>query len=233
MTEKKDKTKSDADKARAQKHRQAEKKKGEKQGKTVHRLATGVVEKAEQPPRMKLFYNDKVVPAVIKDCGKSNRFEVPRLTKIVVNMGISEAKDNVQALEVAREDLAAITGQRPEVRRATKSISNFKLREGMPIGVRVTLRGDRMYEFLDRLVMTAVPRIRDFRGLPAKGFDGRGNYNLGLREHHVFSEVNLEKSPKALGMNITFVTTAGSDDDGRDLLGRLGFPFRGEGQKKA
>ncbi|MFH2203635.1 MAG: 50S ribosomal protein L5 [Elusimicrobiota bacterium] len=184
------------------------------------------------PPRLRTFYFKQVVPAVLQETDNKNKLAVPRLTKIVVNMGVSEAKDNVQALDIAREDLAAITGQRPEVRRATKSISNFKLREGMPIGVRVTLRGDRMYEFLDRLVTTAVPRIRDFRGLPPKGFDGRGNYNLGLREHHIFSEVDLERSPKALGMNITFVTTAGTDEDGLDLLGRMGLPFKGDGQKK-
>ncbi|MFH1723421.1 MAG: 50S ribosomal protein L5 [Elusimicrobiota bacterium] len=179
-----------------------------------------------EAPRLKRRYFEQVGPEIMKDAGLGNLFEVPRLMKIVVNMGVSEAKENIQALDSARDDLGQIVGQLPQVRRAKKSISNFKLREGMPIGLRVTLRGDRMYEFLDRLVSTAVPRIRDFRGLEPKGFDGMGNYNLGLREHHIFSEIDLEKSPKARGMNITFVTTAVTDKDALEFLGRMGMPFK-------
>jgi len=224
MADKKDKEKPAVEKDRGEKHKKANMAKGGKS--SVSRLQTGTIEKLKEFPRLKTFYLKEIVPAIIKEGRKSNVSEVPRLKKIVVNMGVSEAKDNIQALDNAREDLSAITGQRAETRRAKKSISNFKLREGMPIGVRVTLRGDRMYEFFDRLVMTAVPRLRDFRGLPVKGFDGNGNYNLGLHEHHIFAEVDLERSPKALGMNITFVTTASNDDDGRDLLGRFGMPFK-------
>lgn len=191
---------------------------------------TGVIEKIEEPPRLKRFFREHVVPSMLKDLGKGNTNEVPRLEKIVVNIGVTDAKENIQALDSAREELGQIVGQLPQVRRAKKSISNFKLREGMPIGLRVTLRGDRMYEFLDRLLSMAVPRVRDFRGLEPKGFDGRGNFNLGLKEHHIFPEINLEKSMRARGMNITFVTTAESDDEGLELLGRLGMPFK---KKKA
>jgi large subunit ribosomal protein L5 len=185
-----------------------------------------VIEKSAGVPRLKKQYLEAVVPGLMEGLGLENPLEVPRLTKIVVNMGVSEAKENIQALDSAREELAQIAGQLPQVRRAKKSISNFKLREGMPIGLRVTLRGDRMYEFMDRLISTAVPRIRDFRGLEPNGFDGRGNYNLGLKEQHIFPEINLEKSQKARGMNITFVTTAGNDERGRGLLERLGMPFK-------
>lgn len=203
----------------------------EQKGPARPKMATGLIEKASEPPRLKRHYVENVVPSIMKDLGRENIHQVPKLVKIVVNIGVSDAKENVQNLDAAREDLAAITGQLPQIRRAKKSISNFKLREGMPIGVRVTLRGDRMYEFMDRLVTLAVPRIRDFRGLDPRGFDGRGNYNLGLREHHIFAEVNLERSPKARGMNITFVTSAGNDQDGLELLGRMGVPFRKPGQK--
>jgi large subunit ribosomal protein L5 len=168
---------------------------------------------------------------MIREKGYENRYQVPRLGKIVINMGVSEAKENVQALDAARDELALIAGQAPQVRRAKKSISNFKLREGMPIGLRVTLRGDRMYEFLDRLITAAVPRIRDFRGLEPRGFDGNGNYNLGLREQLIFSEVNLDKVTRPRGMNVTFVTTAGNDEEGLDLLNRLGMPFKKPGKK--
>lgn len=177
-------------------------------------------------PRMKTHCKDSVVPELMKAHEFSNPFQCPRMVKVVVNVGVSEAKDNIQALDVAREELTAITGQLPEVRRAKKSISNFKLRQGMPIGLRVTLRNDRMWEFLDRLISVAVPRIRDFHGLDASGFDGRGNYNLGLKEQLIFPEIDLEKTNKMRGMNITFVTTAGTDDLGREFLSLLGFPFR-------
>lgn len=209
---------------------------GAKPTSAVKPLTTdGIVEKPAQAPRFKTLYSKEVVPAMMQELGRSNKHEIPRITKIVINIGVSEAKDNIQALDSAREELAQIAGQLPQVRRAKKSISNFKLRQGMPIGVRVTLRGDRMWEFMDRLVTTAVPRIRDFRGIEPRGFDGRGNFNLGLKEHLVFPEVNLEKSQKARGMNITFVTTAASDEEGMALLARLGMPFRKQEQaaKKA
>ena len=180
-------------------------------------------------PRLKKYYAEKVVPVMIGDEG--NPFAVPRVKKIVVNIGVSEAKDNVQVLDTAREELAMITGQLPQIRRAKQSISNFKLREGMPIGVRVTLRGDRMYEFLDRLISTAIPRIRDFRGLEPRGFDGTGNYNLGLKEQLIFPEINVEKSPKQRGMNITIVTSAGNDGASMELLRNMGMPFKKEAEK--
>ena len=179
-----------------------------------------------ETPRLKKFYVEKVVPALMADHQFKNPFEVPRLVKCVVNIGVSEARDNIQMLDAAREELAMVTGQWPQVRRATKSISNFKLRQGMPIGVRVTLRGDRMWEFVDRLISTAIPRIRDFRGLEPRGFDGNGNYNLGLREQLIFPEVNVEKSPQQRGMNITIVTTADNDNLAFELLEALGMPYK-------
>ncbi|MBI5243275.1 MAG: 50S ribosomal protein L5 [Elusimicrobia bacterium] len=185
-----------------------------------------VIEKPAEAPRLKRRFFDEIVPAMMDERGYENVFEVPRLKKIVINMGVSEAKENIQALDAARDDLIVIAGQMPQVRRAKKSISNFKLREGMPIGLRVTLRGDRMYEFIDRLIAMAVPRIRDFRGLEPRGFDGRGNYNLGLREQLIFPEINLEKVGKTRGMNVTFVTSAKSDEEGFDLLDKLGMPFK-------
>ncbi len=177
-------------------------------------------------PRLKKYYRESVTPAIMAGRGFKNPLQVPRLEKIVLNIGVSEARENIQMLDAAREELAMITGQWPQLRRAKKSISNFKLRQGMPIGLRVTLRGDRMYEFLDRLVSTAIPRIRDFRGLEPRGFDGQGNYNLGLREQMIFSEVNVEKVSKQRGMNISMVTTAGGDDLALELLRALGLPFR-------
>ena len=149
----------------------------------------------------------------------------PKLEKIVINVGVKEAREDIKALEIAKDDLTAIAGQASQVRRAKKSISNFKLREGMPIGVRVTLRGARMYEFMERFINIACPRIRDFQGF-AESFDGRGNLNLGIKEHYIFPEIDVEKSPKAHGMNITFVTTAKNDDDGRLLMKYMGMPFK-------
>ena len=181
--------------------------------------------------RLSEVYARKVRPELMKDLKLASPMAVPKLTKIVVNIGVSEAKDNIQLLEQAKEDLSLIAGQAPQIRRAKKSISNFKLREGMPIGVRVTLRGMRMYEFFDRFVSIAMPRIRDFQGMDPKFFDGRGNLNVGLKEHHVFAEVNMEKSPKARGMNITFVTTAGDNEKGRALLEHLGMPFKKPAKK--
>ncbi|MFI5347474.1 MAG: 50S ribosomal protein L5 [Elusimicrobiota bacterium] len=177
-------------------------------------------------PRMKALYKEEVVPSLMEKHGLKNLHQVPRLKKIVVNIGVSEARDNVQTLDNAREELALITGQLPQVRKATKSISNFKLREGMPIGVRVTLRGDRMWEFLDRLITVAIPRIRDFRGLEPRGFDGSGNFNLGLKEQLIFPEINSERVPTQRGMNISFVIDGGKDALSLDLLTEFGMPFK-------
>lgn len=183
-------------------------------------------------PRLKKHFAEKVVPEFQERMGLTNPLQVPRLTKVVVNMGVSEAKENVQLLDQAREELAVITGQWPQLRRAHKSISNFKLRQGMPIGLRVTMRGDRMYEFMDRLISVAIPRIRDFRGLELKGFDGRGNFNLGLREQMIFPEVDVERATRPRGMNISIVTTAENDEIGLSLLRSLGLPFKKEAPAK-
>jgi len=182
-------------------------------------------------PRLKDHYQNAVIPGMIERFSLKNPFEVPRITKLIINMGVNDAKEDIKALDVATVELSAICGQKPQVRRAKKSISNFKLREGMPIGLKVTLRGVRMYEFLDRLISTAIPRIRDFRGLSPRAFDGRGNYNMGLDEQHIFPEVNLEKSPKVRGLNITFVTNAGSDERARELLTLFGVPFKTKEQE--
>ena len=176
-------------------------------------------------PRLQALYKEKVIPALLKDMNVKSPMAVPRLTKIVINIGVKEAREDIKALEVAKEDLTAIAGQAAQVRRAKKSISNFKLREGMPIGVRVTLRGARMYEFMERFISIACPRIRDFQGFNAS-FDGKGNLNLGIKEHYIFPEIDVEKSPKAHGMNITFVTTAQNDQSGRMLMDYMGLPFR-------
>jgi large subunit ribosomal protein L5 len=158
--------------------------------------------------------------------GYKNPMACPRFVKIVVNMGVSDAKENVKAIDVAAEELGAITGQKPVICRAKKSISNFKIRQGMPIGTKVTLRGERMYEFYDRLVSVSIPRIRDFQGLEPKAFDGNGNYNLGLVEQHIFLEIDLEKSDRARGLNVTIQTSAKKDEEARELLELLGFPFK-------
>lgn len=176
--------------------------------------------------RMSERYWGQVVPEMKKRHGWANAYQVPRLSKIVVNMGVNDAKDDIKAMDVASSELSAITGQKPQVRRAKKSISNFKLRAGMPIALRATLRGHRMYEFLDRFINAAVPRIRDFRGLDPRAFDGRGNYNLGLNEQHIFPEVELDKSPKLRGLNVTIVTTAGQDGTAREMLTLMGMPFK-------
>ncbi|MBI5209209.1 MAG: 50S ribosomal protein L5 [Elusimicrobia bacterium] len=187
-------------------------------------------EVAHPVPRLKKLYKETVVPDMMARHGLENPMAVPSLSKIVINIGVSDAKDNIQLLDSAREELALIAGQWPQLRRAKKSISNFKLRQGVPIGLRVTLRGDRMYEFLDRLIATAIPRIRDFRGLAPKGFDGRGNFNLGLKEQLIFPEINVEKVAKQRGMNISIVTTAETDEMSFDFLKSLGMPFRKEGK---
>jgi large subunit ribosomal protein L5 len=182
-----------------------------------------------RPPvvaRLKTEYDEKVVPELMKKFQYRNKLQAPRLVKIVVNMGVGDAIANVKLMDAAVQDLALITGQRPSIRRAKKSIANFKLRAGLPIGCAVTLRGARMYEFYDRLVNVAVPRIRDFRGLPSKSFDGRGNYTMGIGEQIIFPEINYDKVEKIRGMDITFVTTARSDEEGRELLRLMRFPFR-------
>jgi large subunit ribosomal protein L5 len=177
------------------------------------------------PPRRLQSYREKIVPALTKEFGYPNPMMVPRLMKIVVNMGVGKAVENKNRMEAATKDLTAITGQRPLVRKSRVAVSGFKLREGYAIGVAVTLRGARMWEFLDRLVSLAVPRIRDFRGLPTK-LDGRGNYTMGLSEQSVFPEIQLDKVEFVQGMDITFVTTAPTDKEGLALLTHLGLPFR-------
>jgi large subunit ribosomal protein L5 len=177
-------------------------------------------------PRLRAGYRDEVVGQMMERYGYKNRMAVPRLHKIVVNMGVGEANQNIKLLDAAAEQLAAITGQKPIIRRARKSIANFKIREGMPIGCTTTLRGNRMYDFFDRLVSITLPRVRDFRGVPTKSFDGRGNYTLGLKDQLVFLEINYTKVDKARGMNITIVTTARTDEEARNLLTLLGLPFR-------
>jgi large subunit ribosomal protein L5 len=176
--------------------------------------------------RLKKHYHSSVMPALQKEFGYSNVMTVPRLEKIVLNASIKEATQNVKLLETAAEELSLITGQKAQIRRARKSIANFKLREGMPIGARVTLRGARMWEFLDRLIHIALPRVRDFRGVNPKAFDGRGNYSLGVTEQIIFPEINYDRVSKVTGMNIAFVTTAENDVEGRALLRHIGVPFR-------
>ncbi|HLL08612.1 MAG TPA: 50S ribosomal protein L5 [Nocardioidaceae bacterium] len=177
-------------------------------------------------PRMQQRYRDQVVPALLEEFGYANVMQVPALTKIVVNMGVGEAARDSKLIEGAVRDLTVITGQRPSVTRARVSIAQFKLREGMPIGAHVTLRGDRMWEFLDRLLALALPRIRDFRGLSPRQFDGRGNYTFGLTEQVMFHEIDQDKIDRSRGMDITVVTTATTDEEGRSLLRSLGFPFK-------
>jgi large subunit ribosomal protein L5 len=177
-------------------------------------------------PRLQEKYRADVVPALQKEFGYTNVMAVPKLTKVVVNMGLGEATQNAKVVDVGADELSKVTGQKAAVRRAKKSIAQFKVREGMPIGAMVTLRGERMYEFLDRLMSIALPRVRDFRGVSAKGFDGRGNYTLGLRDQLIFTEIDYLKVDKARGMNVSVVTTAKTDAEARKLLQLLGMPFR-------
>ncbi len=177
-------------------------------------------------PRLKLRYREEIASALREEFGYANVMQVPSLTKIVVNMGVGEAARDAKLIEGAVRDLTLITGQKPAVARARKSIAQFKLREGMPIGAHVTLRGDRMWEFLDRLLSLALPRIRDFRGLSDRQFDGRGNYTFGLNEQLMFHEIDADRVDRQRGMDITVVTTATNDEEGRSLLRRLGFPYR-------
>ncbi len=177
-------------------------------------------------PRMLELYRQEVIPKLSKEFGYSNVHQVPKLTKIVVNVGLGEATANPKLLEKAAEEMALITGQKPVTRKARKSIANFKLREGQAVGCTVTLRRGRMWEFFDRLVNVALPRVRDFKGLPAKAFDGRGNFSLGIREQIIFPEIEFDKVDRVTGMNVTLCTTARNDAEGRALLAHLGVPFR-------
>jgi large subunit ribosomal protein L5 len=183
-------------------------------------------QRQREEPRLKQRYREELVPRLQKELGYENPMQVPRLEKIVVNVGVGEAAREAKALDGALADLAIITGQKPQVTRAKKSIASFKLRAGMSIGAKVTLRGDRMWEFLDRLLATALPRIRDFRGLNPRAFDGRGNYTIGLTEQLVFPEIDYDQVDQVRGMDITIVTTASSDDEGRALLRALGAPLQ-------
>jgi large subunit ribosomal protein L5 len=176
--------------------------------------------------RLKQRYQQEVAPAIAKEFGIKNPMAIPRLEKIVVNMGMGEAIANAKILDTAADELKSITGQKPVITKAKKSIASFKLRQGMPIGVMVTLRGDRMYEFMDRLVSVALPRVRDFRGVSPKAFDGRGNYTIGVREQLIFPEIDFNKVDKLRGMNISIVTSARTDELARALLKALGMPFR-------
>jgi large subunit ribosomal protein L5 len=176
--------------------------------------------------RLKERYQKEIAPAIAKEFGIRNPMAIPRLEKIVINMGMGEAIANAKILDTAADELRAVTGQKPVITKAKKSIASFKLRQSMPIGVMVTLRGDRMYEFLDRLVSIALPRVRDFRGVSPKAFDGRGNYTIGVREQLIFPEIDFNKVDKLRGMNISIVTTARNDEQARSLLRGLGMPFR-------
>ncbi len=175
--------------------------------------------------RMKDFYKSEVAPALMEKFGYKSVMQIPKLDKIIVNVGCGEAKENSKIIDAVVKDVEAITGQHPTVCRAKKSVANFKLREGVPIGVKVTLRGERMYEFLDRLFNVALPRVRDFRGINPNAFDGRGNYNMGVKEQLIFPEIEFDKIDKVRGMDICFVTTASTDEEGRELLKLMGAPF--------
>jgi large subunit ribosomal protein L5 len=217
--------------------------KGERQGKKGGGQAQAAAEpKAEAKPRepepklparLKVRYEQELRPALMRELKIENPMRAPRLEKIVINMALNEARDNAKILDAAIEELKVVTGQKPVITRARKAISNFKLREGMPIGVMVTLRRERMYEFFDRLVNVALPRVRDFRGISDKAFDGRGNYSLGLREHTIFPELNLDKVERVKGLTITINTTARSDFEGYTLLRAMGMPFRGALEREA
>jgi len=188
--------------------------------------AGGTMAEEKYIPRYKKIFFDEIVPKLKEELGYKNVYQVPRIEKIVVNMGVGEAARNSKILENAARDLEAITGQKPKVCKARKSISNFKVRKGMPIGLKVTLRGNRMWDFFDRLINIAMPRIRDFRGADPDGFDGRGNYNMGIDEQIVFPEIEYDKVDAIRGMNISIVTTSETDEEGYELLKALGFPFK-------
>jgi large subunit ribosomal protein L5 len=175
--------------------------------------------------RLKDYYVSDVAPALMKKFGYKSVMQIPKLDKVVINVGAGEAKDNAKVIDAIMTDLAAITGQKPVVCRAKKSVANFKLREGMPIGVKVTLRAEKMYEFVDKLFNVAFPRVRDFRGISANSFDGKGNYSTGIKEQLIFPEIEYDKIDKVRGMDINFITTANTDEEGRELLSLLGAPF--------
>jgi large subunit ribosomal protein L5 len=204
-------------------------KKGKGKGKDAGPAAGAAVGEAEAPsrvPRLKEHYDKNVLPELMKRFSYGNPMQAPRLKKIVVNMGVGEALANIKLLDSAAAEMAQITGQRPAIRKAKKSIANFKLRAGQPVGCMVTLRGARMYEFYDRLVNVALPRIRDFRGVPTRSFDGQGNYTLGVTEQIIFPEINYDRVEKIRGMDITFVTSARNDEEGQELLRLMNMPFR-------
>jgi large subunit ribosomal protein L5 len=191
---------------------------------------TTEAQQAAPPPRLRERYESELAPALTSKFGYTSPMQVPRLVKVTLNMGIGDAKQSTPILEAATEQLATIAGQRPSVRRARKSVANFKLREGMPVGVAVTLRGARMWEFIDRLVSIAIPRIRDFRGLNPRAFDGRGNYSLGIREQLIFPEIDYDSIDEVRGLDVTITTSAPSDEEGFELLLGLGFPFAQDGR---
>ena len=193
--------------------------------------ATQTPSQAAPPPRLRETYDNEIAGRLTEKFGYSSAMQVPRLLKITVNMGVGDAKQSTPTLESATEQIETITGQHPNVRRARKSIANFKLREGMPVGVSVTLRGARMWEFLDRLISISIPRIRDFRGLNPRSFDGRGNYSIGLREQIIFPEIDYDDVAQIRGLDVTITTTAKSDDEARALLAGLGLPFAREGEE--
>lgn len=215
-----DQKKDKQDKTKAPKGDQAAKAKGKEQAAQAKPAAEHI------PPRLLERYRAEIAPALMKEFGYSNAMQVPHVSKVVVNIGVGEALSNAKALDGAVKDMTTITGQKPVVRKAKKSIATFKLREGNAVGVKVTLRGDRMYWFLDRLVNAALPRVRDFRGIPRDAFDGRGNYTLGLREQLIFPEVEYDAIDKLRGMEITIVTSARNDEEARRLLQLMGMPFR-------
>ena len=216
-----------ADEKKAEQKEKKEKKGRKKEELKKAGFAANIEEGLEaKPARLKLRYRKDGVPALMKELSLKNPFQVPRLEKIVVNMGLGEALANNKILESAVDQLGAITGQKPVITRARKSIANFKLRQGQAIGCAVTLRGDRMYEFMDRLITVALPRVRDFKGVSPKAFDGKGNYTLGVREQIIFPEINYDQIEKVKGLNISFVTTARNDEQGLALMRHFGMPFR-------
>jgi large subunit ribosomal protein L5 len=206
--------------------------KAEKADKAEKKAGKASSKPADYMPRLKTDYEDRIVKAMTEKFGYKNRLEVPRLDKIVVNMGVGEATQDKKKVEAAAAEMEAIAGQKPVITKAKKSIAQFKLREGMPIGCKVTLRRDRMYEFLDRLVTVALPRVRDFRGLNPRSFDGRGNYAMGLKEQIVFPEINYDQIEKVRGMDIIVTTTAKTDEEARELLRLFNFPFPAEAEEK-
>ena len=193
---------------------------------TTYETASGRPSGPKDRPRFAKHYTEKVLPALMEKFGYTSVMQAPRIEKIVINMGVGDATADIKNIDIAANELAQISGQRPSIRKAKKAISNFKLRQGLPIGCMVTLRGARMYEFFDRLVTVATPRIRDFRGLSPRSFDGRGNYSVGFTEQIIFPEINVEKVAKIRGMDVTIVTTASTDEEGRELLKLMNMPFR-------